>query len=68
MQQPEISIHPLIGRLLFKSMEGKGYQVRKYNGEYCYLDIAVREEDFHPLEAGETSPFDKPSEQIKLNI
>ena len=52
----------------FKSMEGKGYQVRKYNGEYCYLDIAVREEDFHPLEAGETSPFDKPSEQIKLNI
>lgn len=49
-------------------MEGKGYQVRKYNGEYCYLDIAVREEDFHPLEAGETSPFDKPSEQIKLNI
>ena len=52
----------------FKSMEGKGYQVRKYNGEYCYLDIAVREEDFHPLEAGEKSPFDKPSEQIKLNI
>lgn len=52
----------------FKSMEGKGYQVRKYNGEYCYLDIAIREEDFHPLEAGEKSPFDKPSEQIKLNI
>lgn len=52
----------------FKSMEGKGYQVRKYNGEYCYLDIAVREEDFHLLEAGEKSPFDKPSEQIKLNI
>lgn len=52
----------------FKSMEGKGYQVRKYNGKYCYLDIAVREEDFHPLEAGEMSPFDKPSEQIKLNI
>ena len=52
----------------FKNMEGKGYQVRKYNGEYCYLDIAVREEDFHLLEAGEKSPFDKPSEQIKLNI
>ena len=52
----------------FKSMEGKGYQVRKYNGEYCYLDIAIREEDFHPLEAGEKSPFDNPAEQIKLNI
>lgn len=52
----------------FKNMEGKGFQARKYNGDYCYQDIAIREEDFQPLEAGEKTPFDEHSEQLKLNI
>ena len=38
-------------------MEGKGFQARKYNGDYCYQDIAIREEDFQPLEAGEDPPL-----------
>ena len=49
-------------------MEGKGFQARKYNGDYCYQDIAVREEDFQPLEAGDRTPFEEHSEQLKLNI
>ena len=52
----------------FKKMEGKGFLVRKYNGDYCYQDIAIWEEDFQPLEAGEKTPFDEHSEQLKLNI
>ena len=52
----------------FKNMEGKGFQARKYNGDYCYQDIAVREEDFQPLEAGDRTPFEEHSEQLKLNI
>ena len=52
----------------FKNMEGKGFQARKYNGDYCYQDIAIREEDFQLLEAGEKTPFDEHSEQLKLNI
>ena len=48
-------------------MEGKGFQARKYNGDYCYQDIAVREEDFQPLEAGgQDSPLRKHSEQLKI--
>ena len=52
----------------FKNMEGKGFQARKYNGDYCYQDIAVREEGFQPLEAGDRTPFEEHSEQLKLNI
>ena len=52
----------------FKKMEGKGFLVRKYNGDYCYQDIAIWEEYFQPLEAGEKTPFDEHSEQLKLNI
>ncbi len=56
--------------IFFRNMTEKGFQVKQYNGEYCYQDIAIKEEEFHSLKDGEQTPFDQniKSEQLRLNI
>ena len=46
----------------------KYYTSKKYIFLVDNQDIAIREEDFQPLEAGEKTPFGEHSEQLKLNI
>jgi P4 family phage/plasmid primase-like protien len=54
----------------FKNMAEKGFFLKQYNGEYYYQDTAVKEEDFHPLEAEEQIPFEEEKDysQLQLNM
>ena len=38
MQQPEISIHPLIGRLLYKGLQSSKNQEKLRNARLCNID------------------------------
>ncbi len=45
--------------------------MKQYNGEFYYQDIAVKEEDFCPVNPEERIPFDegdKDYKQLELNI
>lgn len=55
----------------FKNMSEKGYQLKQYNGEYYYQDLAFKEEEFHALAPGDFVPFEDTgakAEQLKLKV
>ncbi len=37
----------------FRNMTDKGFLLKQYNGEFYYQDIAVKEEDFCPVDPEE---------------
>ena len=42
----------------FRNMTDKGFLLKQYNGEFYYQDIAVKEEDFCPVDPEERIPFE----------
>ena len=55
----------------FKNMTDKGFLLKQYNGEFYYQDIAVKEEDFCPVDPEERIPFegtDTDYKQLQLNM
>ena len=55
----------------FKNMTDKGFLLKQYNGEFYYQDIAVKEEDFYPVDPEERVPFEETDtgyKQLQLNM
>ena len=55
----------------FRNMTDKGFLLKQYNGEFYYQDIAVKEEDFCPVDPEERIPFeeiDTDYKQLQLNM
>ena len=55
----------------FKNMTDKGFLLKQYNGEFYYQDIAVKEEDFCPVDPEERIPFEETDidyKQLQLNM
>ena len=52
-------------------MTDKGFLLKQYNGEFYYQDIAVKEEDFCPVDPEERIPFEETDtdyKQLQLNM
>ncbi len=55
----------------FRNMTDKGFLLKQYNGEFYYQDIAVKEEDFCPVDPEERIPFEETDtdyKQLQLNM
>lgn len=55
----------------FRNMTDKGFLLKQYNGEFYYQDIAVKEEDFCPVDLEERIPFEETDidyKQLQLNM
>ena len=55
----------------FRNMTDKGFLLKQYNGEFYYQDIAVKEEDFCPVDPEERIPFEETVidyKQLQLNM
>ena len=55
----------------FRNMTDKGFLLKQYNGEFYYQDIAVKEEDFCPVDSEERIPFEETDtdyKQLQLNM
>ena len=52
-------------------MTDKGFLLKQYNGEFYYQDIAVKEEEFCPVDSEERIPFEETDtdyKQLQLNM
>ena len=54
-----------------RNMTDKGFLLKQYNGEFYYQDIAVKEEEFCPVDSEERIPFEETDtdyKQLQLNM